>query len=151
MLLVITGITSRHWWIKLNFASILSVLWDWWYIILKLHNQHWPKVHLGTILRSSHDRCCIKQGVLKNFVKITGKHLCQSLLFNNVPGLRPATLLKTRLWHRCFQFCRIFRSTFLTEQVWVSSYCSCMMELFCFFFKRLKGYNYFAKRLHQRY
>ena len=34
--------------------------------------------------------------------KFTGKHLCQSLFFNKVEGLRPATLLKKRLWHSCF-------------------------------------------------
>ena len=38
-----------------------------------------------------------KKGVLKNFTKFTGKHLCQSLFFNKVAGLRPATLLKKRL------------------------------------------------------
>ena len=43
-----------------------------------------------------------KKGVLENFTKFTEKHLCQSLLFNKVAGLRPATLLKKRLWHRCF-------------------------------------------------
>ena len=35
-----------------------------------------------------------KKGTLKNFVKFTGKHLCQSLFFNKVAGLRPATLFK---------------------------------------------------------
>ena len=29
-----------------------------------------------------------KKGVLKNFVKFTGKHLCQSLFFNKVAGLK---------------------------------------------------------------
>ena len=29
-----------------------------------------------------------KKGVLKNFAKFTGKHLCQSLFFNKVAGLR---------------------------------------------------------------
>ena len=43
-----------------------------------------------------------KKGALKNFTKFTGKHLCQSLLFNKVAGMSPATLLKTTLWHRCF-------------------------------------------------
>ena len=38
-----------------------------------------------------------KKGVLRNFAKCTGKHLCQSLFFNKVAGLRPATLLKKRL------------------------------------------------------
>ena len=43
-----------------------------------------------------------KKSVLRKFIKFTGKHLCQSLFFNRVAGLRPATLLKKRLWHRCF-------------------------------------------------
>ena len=29
------------------------------------------------------------KGVLKNFAKFTGKHLCQSLSFNKIAGLRP--------------------------------------------------------------
>ena len=52
--------------------------------------------------RSSHRRCSVKKGVLRNFTKFTGKHLCQSLFFNSVASLRPATLLKKGLWHRCF-------------------------------------------------
>ena len=44
----------------------------------------------------------MKRGVLRNFAKFTGKHLCQSLFFNKVAGLRPATLLKKILCHRCF-------------------------------------------------
>ena len=40
--------------------------------------------------------------VLKNFTKITGKHLCQSLYFKKSFRLRAATLLKKRLWHSCF-------------------------------------------------
>ena len=32
-------------------------------------------------------RCSVKKGVLKNFAKITGKHLCQSLFYNKVAGL----------------------------------------------------------------
>ena len=42
------------------------------------------------------------KGVLKKYAKLTGKHLCQSLFLNKVAGLRPATLLKKRLWHRRF-------------------------------------------------
>ena len=52
--------------------------------------------------RSSHRRCSVKNGVLRNFEKFTGKHLCQGLFFNKVAALRPATLLKKSLWHRCF-------------------------------------------------
>ena len=32
-----------------------------------------------------------KKSVLRNFTKLTGKHLRQSLFFNKVVGLRPAT------------------------------------------------------------
>ena len=44
--------------------------------------------------RSSHGKCSIRKGVLRNFTKVSGKHLCQSLFFDKVASLRPATLLK---------------------------------------------------------
>ena len=64
---------------------------------------------------SSHQRCSMKKGVLGNFIKFTGKHLCQSLFFDKVTGLRPATFLKKRLWHRCFpvNFAKFLRTPFL--------------------------------------
>ena len=42
------------------------------------------------------------KGILKKFAKLIGKQLRQSLFFNKVDSLRPATLLKKRPWHRCF-------------------------------------------------
>ena len=33
--------------------------------------------------------CFLKKGVIKNFAKFTGKHMCQSLFFNKIAGLRP--------------------------------------------------------------
>ena len=56
-----------------------------------------------------------KKGVLKNFIKFTGKHLCRGLFFNKVENLRLATLLKTRLRHRCFpvNFVKFLRTPFL--------------------------------------
>ena len=38
--------------------------------------------------RSSRPEVFCKKGVLRNFTKFTGKHLCQSLFFNKVAGLR---------------------------------------------------------------
>ena len=38
-----------------------------------------------------------KKSAVKIFAKSTGKRMCQSLFFNKVVGLRPVTLLKTRL------------------------------------------------------
>ena len=60
--------------------------------------------------RSTHHRCSTKKGVLRNFAKFTGKHLCQSLFFK-----RPATLLKKRLWCRFLpvNFAKFLRIPFL--------------------------------------
>ena len=45
------------------------------------------------IYRSSHRRYSVKKGVLRNFEKFTGKHLCQSHFFNKVVGrVRPPLL-----------------------------------------------------------
>ena len=61
-----------------------------------------------------------KKDVLRNFAKFTGKHLCQSLFCNKVAGLRSATLLKKRLWHRCFpvSFSKFLRTPFLKVHLW---------------------------------
>ena len=40
-----------------------------------------------SIGRSSRQVVFCKKGILKNFAKFTGKHLCQSLYFNKVAGL----------------------------------------------------------------
>ena len=55
-----------------------------------------------------------KKRVLRNFPKFTWKHLCQSLLFNKVAGLRPATLLKRETLAQVFssEFCDISENTF---------------------------------------
>ena len=56
----------------------------------------------------------MKKGVLRNFAKFTAKHPCQRLFFSKVAGLRPATLLKKRLWDRCFSvnFMKFLRTPF---------------------------------------
>ena len=40
---------------------------------------------------------CKKKGVLKNFTKFTGKHLCQSLFFNKVNSQTFTNLQKQQL------------------------------------------------------
>ena len=52
--------------------------------------------------KSSCPEVFCKKDILRNFAKFAGIHLCQSLVFNKVAGLRPATLLKKRLCHRRF-------------------------------------------------
>ena len=65
-------------------------------------------------------RCSVKKYVLENFAIFTGKYLCQSLYFNNVAGLNPATLLKKRLLHRCFpvSFAKFLRTLVFIEHLW---------------------------------
>ena len=59
----------------------------------------------------------MEKGVLINFTKFTGKHLCQSLFFNKVAGLRPAFLFKKETLEQVFscQFCEISKNTFFIE------------------------------------
>ena len=59
--------------------------------------------------KSSHQRGSVKNGVLRNFVKFTGKHLCQSLFFNKVQTLAQV--------FSC-EFCEISKNTFFTEHLW---------------------------------
>ena len=62
------------------------------------------------MFRSSRRRCSVTKGVLRNFAKFTGKHLCPQ---------GSATLLKKRLWHRSFpvNFAKFLRIPFVTEHL----------------------------------
>ena len=74
---------------------------------------------LSIIDKSSRLQVFCRKGVLRNFTKFTRKHLYQSLFFNNVAGLRPATLLKIRLCPSCFpvNFVKFLRKPFFTEHL----------------------------------
>ena len=67
----------------------------------------------STLYRSSHRRCSVKKGVLRNFSKCL--RLRPATLLNKSLWLRPATLLKRSLWHRCFpvNFAKLLRTPFL--------------------------------------
>ena len=66
--------------------------------------------------RGSHRRCSVRKGVLRDFAKVTGKHLCQSLFFNKVAGL--AQVLEQVI--SC-DFWEISKNTFFTEHIRVSA------------------------------
>ena len=51
------------------------------------------------LCRSSRPEEFCKKSVLRNFVKFIGKHLCQSLFFNKVAGLRTGRLLLLMVCH----------------------------------------------------
>ena len=69
-------------------------------------------------------RGVLKKNVLKNFAKFIGKHVSQSILFNEVAGLRPATLLKKETLAQIFsyEFCEIFKNTFSYRDCWQDYY-----------------------------
>ena len=90
---------KKHFWRKENkcWCICISVLHK--LILYHLQDQnfrHFPNT-LITIKRSSYWRCSLRKGVLRNFAKFTGKHLCSSL------------------WHRCFpaNFAKFLRTPFL--------------------------------------
>ena len=64
----------------------------------------------SSIIGSSRPEVFCKKSVLRNFTKFTGKHLCQSLFFNKVAGLR----------HRCFpvNFVKFLRTRFFIVHLW---------------------------------
>ena len=75
------------------------------------------KQNSSMTFRSSHRRCSVKKGVLKNFAKFTGKTCARVSLLIKLQawGPRPATLLKKRLWHKCVpvNFVKFLRTNFL--------------------------------------
>ena len=89
------------------------------------------------IKRSSHWEVFCQKVVLKYFTEFTEKHLWWSLFFNKVAGLRPETLLKKRLQHRCFpvSFVKFFKNTFKKNILKnPSGSCFCPKDLFLSFF-----------------
>ena len=66
-----------------------------------------------TGFRSNRPEVFYKKGVLRNFAKFTGKHLCQSLFFNKVAGTA-CNFIKKETLAQVFscQFCEIFNNTF---------------------------------------
>ena len=62
------------------------------------------------VYRSSHQRGSVRKSVLRNFTKFTGKHLCQSLLFNKARNfIKKETLAQV---FSC-EFSEIFKKAFL--------------------------------------
>ena len=81
-----------------------------------IYSNYFVEVHqVLHYVRSSHRRCSVRKGFLRNFAKFTGKRLCQSFFCRTVvAGVRYSTFLKKRPWYRCFSgnFFKIFNKTF---------------------------------------
>ena len=89
---------------------------DFFLWILGSFEEHlFNRTHLY-YCRSSRPKVFCVKGVLRNFTKFTGKHLCQSLCFNKVAGLRPEACnfikKETLTQEFSYEFCKIPKNTF---------------------------------------
>ena len=78
--------------------------------------ENQARTYDGKTDRSTHRRYSVKKGVLRNFAKFTGKHLCQSLFFNeffNLFFIKKETLSQVS---SC-ELCEISKNTFSTEHL----------------------------------
>ena len=76
--------------------------------------------------RNNRPELYCNKSALINFTQFTGKHLCQSLIFNKFSELSPATLLKKTLWYGCFpvNFAKFSKTPFLqntSDCIWKPS------------------------------
>ena len=65
---------------------------------------------LVVICKNSQQRCSVKEGVLRNFAKLPGKHLCQRLIFNKVAAqVKAFNFIKKESLAQVFscEFCEI--------------------------------------------
>ena len=131
-----------HWSLLTSISFLYVKFANFWYITcfvpnmipiwsqshgLVLSQALWCVTHLTILYRSSRPEVFCKKGVLEKATTFTGKHLRQSLFFNKVAGLRPATLLKNKLWHRCFpvNFVKFLRTPFSCS---TSGGCFCSLK-----------------------
>ena len=70
-------------------------------------------------IRSSHQSWSVKK-VLLEILQNSQENICARVSFLIKLQARPATLLKKRLWHRCFpvNFVKILRTPFYIEHLW---------------------------------
>ena len=76
-------------------AKFCSLIVKW------LREMSFPKnfaeVSRTSICRSSHWSCSVRKGVLRNFTKFTGKHLCQNLVFHG-PGFSRSRFARVQVF-----------------------------------------------------
>ena len=66
------------------------------------------------IFSSSRPEVFCKKGALRNFAKLTGKHLRQSLFFNKIAGIKASNFIEKETLAQVFscEFCEISKNTF---------------------------------------
>ena len=121
-------------------------------------------VYFNKTYRISHRGCSVKKGVLRNFAKVTRKHLRQRLISNKAARLE--FFFKNSLWHKCFSvnFAKFLRTLLLqstTGQLLLSSlllyYFELLFTAICyhlhseFLFNQPVAWYFFNKRLAPRW
>ena len=115
---------ANKWSINIDLrASLFSFVSDWNFEIVAT-DLFWIDILLSllfyflSITTSSHLKCSMWKGVLRNFTTLTGKHLCQSLFFNKF-----AAFIKKETLAQVFscQCCEISKNTFFTEHLWTTA------------------------------
>ena len=86
----------------MTFRILVLMTLKWWTCRVMKVRVWLVEILLIANVRSSHRRCSVRKGVLRNFAKFTGKHLCQSLFLIKLQA-QASTLLQ---------------NTFFTEHLW---------------------------------
>ena len=74
---------------------------------VKPHTTLWQRYIFSFTTEAATRGVLLKKGVLRNFTKFTGKHLCQSLFLNKFAVLKPAHFIKKETIAQVFssEFC----------------------------------------------
>ena len=121
---------KTYWLRDITFSSfsIRLDLWNTWILLSNLMTQ----INLLLLYKQPSEVFC-KKGVIRNFAKFTGKHLCQSLFFNKFAGSSLQLYWNwdsgTGAFQRIFE---ISKNTFFTEHLWAttSDFEGFMVDLF---------------------
>ena len=116
-------------WFAVN-GNIIGLKWvkviSW---LLIVHNS----LKTNRNYRSNRREVFCKKGVVENFAKFKGKHLCLRVSLSFL-----IKLLKKRLWHKVFscEFCEIFKNTFFDRTLLVAASVigSIWVKCLCFLF-----------------
>ena len=78
--------------------------------------------------RSSHQRCSVREDALKNFAKLTGKDLCQSLSLIKLLDLTCNFIVQTLAQVFSCEFCEISKNTFFKKTPLGDCFCTLLQH-----------------------
>ena len=107
---IVKNLSVGEFWRFMVTLTLLNEILSAWYTVVSCIKE------LMMINRSSRPKVFCEKGVLRNFVKFTGKYLCQSLFFNKASGLQ---LYLNEFQAQVFscEFCEISKNTYRTPPV----------------------------------